>query len=164
MNLMLLMFHPLLGGIVLNASFTNISVISWRSVLLEKETEYLEKTTDLSQVIDTLYHIMLYLGHLAWTGFELTTLVVLGTDCIVSCKSNYAITTTKVPPSIICPYDNFFSWNSFCDISSVRTNFTGNFIHCGLILHQDWFLSYTYIWTVIPKPMWYVFSSYVFHV
>jgi hypothetical protein len=36
--------------------------------------------------------------HLAWAGFELTTLVVIGTDCIGSCKSNYhAITTTTVP-------------------------------------------------------------------
>ena len=53
-----------------------------------------EKTTDLSQVIDKLYHIMLYT--LAWLGFELTTSVVLGTDCISSCKSNYyTITATK---------------------------------------------------------------------
>ena len=30
-----------------------------------------------------------------WTRFELTTLVVIDTDCIVSCKSNYhTITTT----------------------------------------------------------------------
>jgi hypothetical protein len=27
--------------------------------------------------------------HLASAGFELTTLVVVGTDCIGSCKSNY---------------------------------------------------------------------------
>jgi hypothetical protein len=44
-----------------NATFNNISVISWRSVLL---VEDLEKTTDLSQVTDKLYHIMLHL-HLA---------------------------------------------------------------------------------------------------
>jgi hypothetical protein len=38
---------------------------------------------------------MLYQVHLAWAGFELTTLVVIGTDCISSCKSNYhKITTT----------------------------------------------------------------------
>jgi len=40
---------------VFNAIFNNISVISWRSVLLVEE-----KAIDLSQVIDTLYHIMLY--------------------------------------------------------------------------------------------------------
>jgi len=32
-------------------------------------------------------------------GFELTTSVVIGTDCMGRCKSNYhAITATKAPP------------------------------------------------------------------
>jgi len=39
---------------VLNVIFNNISVISWRSVLMVEETEYPEKTTDLSQVTDIL--------------------------------------------------------------------------------------------------------------
>jgi hypothetical protein len=39
---------------VFNATFNNISVISWRSDLL------VEKTTDLVQDINKLYHIMLY--------------------------------------------------------------------------------------------------------
>ena len=52
--------------------------------------EYLEKnSTDLSQVTDKYYHIMLYRIHVPWAGFELTTLVVIGTDGIGSFKSNY---------------------------------------------------------------------------
>ena len=58
--------------------------------------KYSEKTIDLQQVIDKLDHIMLYWVHLTWTGFELT-LVVIGTDCIGSRKSNYhMITTTTI--------------------------------------------------------------------
>jgi hypothetical protein len=70
---------------VFNATFNNISVtcILWWSVLL------LEETSDLPQVTDKLYHIMLYWTHLAWVGFKLMPLVVIGTDCIGRCKSNY---------------------------------------------------------------------------
>ena len=77
---------------VFNATFNNISFISWRSVLSMEETTY------LPQVIDKLYHIILYRVHRAWLGFELTTLVVTCTDCIGSYKSSYhTITTTAVP-------------------------------------------------------------------
>ena len=145
---------------VLNATFNNISAISWWLVLLVEENRVQDKTTNLSPDTDKLYHIMLYRVHLTisgfwfvlwclanvtfnniaviswrsvllveetgiprenhwpvashwetlshnvlsrykytspWTGFELTTLVVIGTDCTGSCKSNYhTITTTTV--------------------------------------------------------------------
>ena len=60
---------------VFYATYNNISVIPWRSVLL------VEKTTGLPQVTDKLYHIILYGAHLDLVGFKLTTLVVIGTDC-----------------------------------------------------------------------------------
>ena len=80
---------------VFNATFNNISVISCHSVLL---VEDLEKTVDLSQVTDKIYHIILYRVHITVSEFKLTTIVVIDTDCVCSCKSNYhTIVTSTVP-------------------------------------------------------------------
>jgi hypothetical protein len=50
-----------------------------------------------------------------WAGFEFTTLLVIGTDCIGSCKSNYhTITITTV-----LPWDDICNKSKYRDIQSV---------------------------------------------
>ena len=80
---------------VLNATFNNISIISWRSVLLVDETGIHRSVASHWQTFITYYCIE---NTSPWTGFELTTLVVLGIDCKGSCKSNYRVITTTTTP------------------------------------------------------------------
>ena len=86
---------------VLNTTFNIISAISWRSVFLVKETRVPGETHRpvASHWLTLLgLGLMLYRVHLAWAGFELTMLLVIGIDCIGSCKSNYHSITTMTAP------------------------------------------------------------------
>jgi hypothetical protein len=83
---------------VFNTTSTIFQLYHGGQFYLWRKPEYPGKTTDLPQVTDKFYPITLYQAQLVWAGFELTTLMVISTDCMGSYKSNYhAIMTTTVP-------------------------------------------------------------------
>jgi hypothetical protein len=72
---------------VFNATFSNVSVISLRSVLLVEGTGVPGENLRLAARHWKTYDMMLYT--LPWSRFELRTSMVIGTNCIGSWKSNY---------------------------------------------------------------------------
>jgi hypothetical protein len=81
---------------VFNATFNNISVILWRSVLLVEETRVpRENHRPVASLTNFITRCCIEYTS-TWTRFELTTLVVIDTDSISSCKSNYHTITVFI--------------------------------------------------------------------
>jgi hypothetical protein len=96
--------ETLYAPFLVNVTFNNISVISWRSVLLVKETEHPERKTPTCRNSMTNFITHCYIEYMSpWTGFEFTTLVAIGTDCTGSCKSNYITITTTTALQHLLP-------------------------------------------------------------
>jgi hypothetical protein len=104
---------------VFNSTFNNISVISWRQVLLVDETE---ENHNMSQVIDKIYHIMLHRQQPAINGVQTHNFSGYKHWLHVgSCKSNYLkITITTAPlcqamfkQNIIITWKQSFLWISY---------------------------------------------------
>jgi hypothetical protein len=116
---------------VFNATFNNISVISWRSILLVEEIRVPgENHWPVASHWQTFSH-----NNVSSTPpherFELTTLVVIDTDCTGSCKSNYhTIMTTAVP--FICTNLNLHIMPNYNVIwlTNILLPFKGEFEYC----------------------------------
>ena len=107
-GIMLYTWNPhLVWFMVFNVTFNNISVMSWPSVLLVEEIRVLgENHWPVPSHWQTLSHHVLSTPTLPCTGFKLTTLLVIGTDCTGSCSWIYnyhTITTiTALPYLVLC--------------------------------------------------------------
>ena len=88
--LFFLLYIGLIYFMVFNTTFNHISVTQWR------KPEYSEKTTVPSQVTENFITYCCIEYTLPRTGFKLTTLVVIVTDCTGGCKSNYMYITIKI--------------------------------------------------------------------
>ena len=95
-------------------SLSNASVIPWRSVLLVEEQfeQYFSYIVEVSFIggrnqstrrkPPTNFITQCCIEYTSpWTGIELTTLLVIGTDCKDSCKSNYNTLTTTTAPATV---------------------------------------------------------------
>ena len=97
---------------VFNATFINISVISWPSILLVEENGENHRPVASHWQTFITWCCIEYTSQ--WTRFKLTTLVVIGTNCTGSCKSIYH----RSQPWWPCPRCsktqteyNFILWN-----------------------------------------------------
>ena len=100
-----------------------------------------QKTTDLSQFTDKLYHIILYTS--PWSRFKLKTPVVIGTDCRGSYKSYKHTMHNKMAAYISCAWRN------------IEINYMSHFpLFYGLVLLMVFNATFNNI------PLFYVFMFF----
>ena len=140
---------------VFNATFNNISVILWRSILLTKETRVHRENHRPATSLTNFITYCCIRHSSPWTGFKLTTLVVIGTDCTNSCKSNYNTITTMTAPNNITEIikKNIYSSEYF---------FT--FLEMHLCINCHWLLAILYNTNVIYSTIVCQFIDFLFSV
>ena len=112
---------------------------------------------------------------LPWVGFELTTLVEIGTDCIGSCKSNYHTITTTTAPSVgtinyhqCAVYylqSKMYYYYSHTDVKNHE--FSPMLIHNVFLISEIYLHQITELWLSLPNNNWrficLVISYYWYH-
>ena len=107
---------------------TIFQLYSGSQFYLWKKPKYPEKTRDLSKVTDKLDHIMLYRVHHVMNGFKLTSVVVIGTDCTCSCKSNYHTITATTAPLHVSIYLTFTYAYIMYSLTLINTKYQVNIL------------------------------------
>ena len=115
---------------VFNATFNNISAISWWSVLLVQETEVSgENHRPAESYWQTLSHnVVSSIPHHERFQTRIFSSDIICSDCTCSCKSNHhTITTTTTPKSKEYNYEHFNSRHQKC-ITVVLKSYLTSFV------------------------------------
>jgi hypothetical protein len=110
------------GFMVFISTFNNISVKLWWSVLLVEETGVPGENQQLvTSHWQTLSHnVVSNTPHCEW-DLNSQLVVMIGTDCTGSCKSNYHMITTTMAP--LCNWNIVESGNKYHKTCSQNTNY-----------------------------------------
>ena len=139
---------------VFNATFNNISVISWRSVLMVRGNRRKPPTCHKSLTNFFTQCCIEYTS--PWTGFKFTTLVVIDTDCTDSYKSNYHMTTTPTTKKKHLSIDHI-RW--FCLLRNDNVN---EFVIVSFNSHVEIYIFWSWEWTVILTDKCFLMVHYLY--